>query len=49
MVKRLNEVTVPDTIQEIIMTRLDRLGEDGKRTVQLASAIGRPLMRQCKT
>src|SRR5207244_5093779 len=32
------------TIQGIIMARLDRLGEDGKRTVQLASVIGRQFM-----
>ncbi|HEY7655029.1 MAG TPA: adenylate/guanylate cyclase domain-containing protein [Methylomirabilota bacterium] len=35
---------VPDTIQGIIMARLDRLGEDGKRTVQLASVIGRQFL-----
>jgi class 3 adenylate cyclase/tetratricopeptide (TPR) repeat protein len=44
LVKSLSEVTVPDTIQEIIMARLDRLGEDGKRTVQLASVIGRQFL-----
>ena len=36
LVKGLAEVHVPDTIQAIIMARLDRLGEDGKRVVQLA-------------
>lgn len=41
MVKALHDVSVPDTIHGIIMARLDRLGEDGKRTVQLASVIGR--------
>jgi tetratricopeptide (TPR) repeat protein len=44
MVKGLSEVHVPDTIQAIIMARLDRLGENGKRTVQLASVIGRQFM-----
>jgi tetratricopeptide (TPR) repeat protein len=44
LVKRLGEVHVPDTIQEIIMARLDRLGDDGKRTVQLASVIGRQFL-----
>jgi predicted ATPase len=43
-VKNLSEVSVPDTIQGIIMTRLDRLGDDGKRTVQLASVIGRQFL-----
>ena len=44
LVKSLDEVRVPDTIQGIIMARLDRLGEDGKRTVQLASVIGRQFL-----
>ena len=44
LVKHLAEVSVPDTIQGIIMARLDRLGEDGKRTVQLASVIGRQFL-----
>jgi predicted ATPase len=44
LVKSLGEVHVPDTIQGIIMTRLDRLGDDGKRTVQLASVIGRQFL-----
>jgi class 3 adenylate cyclase/tetratricopeptide (TPR) repeat protein len=44
MVKGIEEVSVPDTIQGIIMARLDRLGEDGKRTVQLASVIGRQFL-----
>jgi class 3 adenylate cyclase/tetratricopeptide (TPR) repeat protein len=34
-------IDVPETINDIIMARLDRLGDDGKRTVQLASVIGR--------
>jgi class 3 adenylate cyclase/tetratricopeptide (TPR) repeat protein len=46
MVKGIEEVSVPDTIQGIIMARLDRLGEDGKRTVQLASVIGRQFMQR---
>jgi class 3 adenylate cyclase len=44
LVKGLSEVSVPDTIQGIIMARLDRLGEDGKRTLQLASVIGRQFL-----
>jgi class 3 adenylate cyclase/tetratricopeptide (TPR) repeat protein len=44
MVKGIAEVNVPDTIQGIIMARLDRLDEDGKRTVQLASVIGRQFL-----
>jgi class 3 adenylate cyclase/tetratricopeptide (TPR) repeat protein len=44
LVKNLSEVSVPDTIQGIIMARLDRLGDDGKRTVQMASVIGRQFL-----
>jgi len=35
------EVDVPDTIQDIIMARIDRLEEALKRTVQYASVIGK--------
>jgi class 3 adenylate cyclase/tetratricopeptide (TPR) repeat protein len=44
LVKGAGTISVPDTIQGIIMARLDRLGEDGKRTVQLASVIGREFL-----
>ena len=44
MVEGMADVRVPDTIQGIIMARLDRLGETGKRTVQLASVIGRQFL-----
>ncbi|HEU4369004.1 MAG TPA: adenylate/guanylate cyclase domain-containing protein [Methylomirabilota bacterium] len=46
MVQDPGESRVPDTIQGIIMARLDRLGDDGKRTVQLASVIGRQFLRR---
>jgi class 3 adenylate cyclase/tetratricopeptide (TPR) repeat protein len=46
MVKEIADVAVPDTIHDIIMARLDRLGEDGKRTVQLASVIGRQFLKR---
>jgi class 3 adenylate cyclase/tetratricopeptide (TPR) repeat protein len=41
MAKGAGELAIPETIQGIIMARLDRLGEEGKRAVQLASVIGR--------
>src|SRR5207249_2664007 len=41
IVRPIGDVHVPDTIQGIIMARLDRLGEEGKRAVQLAAVIGR--------
>src|SRR5260370_8380470 len=44
MAKAIGELTIPETIQGIIMARLDRLGEGGKRTVQLASVIGRQFL-----
>ncbi len=46
LVRRLEEASVPDTIQGIIMARLDRLGEDGKRAVKLASVIGRQFLKR---
>src|SRR5215468_736996 len=46
VVRPIREAAVPDTINDIIMARLDRLGEDGKRTVQLASVIGRQFLRR---
>jgi class 3 adenylate cyclase/tetratricopeptide (TPR) repeat protein len=39
--KALEDLSVPNTMQDIIMARLDRLSSDGKRMVQLASVIGR--------
>ena len=44
VVQGLAEARVPDTVQDIMMARLDRLGEAGKRTVQLASVIGRQFL-----
>ncbi len=46
VVRPIRDVAVPDTINDIIMARLDRLGEEGKRTVQLASVIGRQFLRR---
>ena len=34
-------VSVPDTVQDVIMARIDRLPEPAKRTLQIASVIGR--------
>ncbi len=36
-----DQILVPDTIQDVIMARIDRLAEEPKRTLQLASVIGR--------
>ncbi|MFQ5788755.1 MAG: tetratricopeptide repeat protein, partial [Thermodesulfobacteriota bacterium] len=39
--KGIAEMDVPDTIQDIIMARIDRLDENLKGTIQYASIIGR--------
>ena len=44
LVKGAGEISVPGTIHDIIMARLDRLGDEGKRAVQLASVIGRQFL-----
>jgi class 3 adenylate cyclase/tetratricopeptide (TPR) repeat protein len=46
LAKRLDEIVVPDTIQDVIMARIDRLKEAPKRTLQLASVIGREFTRR---
>ncbi|KKK82452.1 hypothetical protein LCGC14_2803270, partial [marine sediment metagenome] len=39
--RKTSEIDVPDTIQGIISARIDRLEENLKRTMQVASVIGR--------
>ena len=46
LVKSVAEVAIPDTIEGVIMARLDRLGDAGKRTVQLAAVIGRHFLKR---
>jgi len=41
MVKGIAEVSVPDTIQGVLMARIDRLPDDSKRVLQTASVLGR--------
>jgi class 3 adenylate cyclase/tetratricopeptide (TPR) repeat protein len=41
LVRPPEEVVVPDTIQEVILSRIDRLERRGKEAIQLASVIGR--------
>lgn len=41
MVKEIAEVSVPDTIQGVLMARIDRLPDDSKRVLQTASVLGR--------
>jgi class 3 adenylate cyclase/tetratricopeptide (TPR) repeat protein len=44
--RRPDDIVVPDKIQDIIMARIDRLAEAPKKTVQLASVIGREFTRR---
>ncbi|MCK5103390.1 MAG: AAA family ATPase, partial [Cyclobacteriaceae bacterium] len=37
----LDQIQIPDTIQDIILSRIDRLEEKAKEALQLASVIGR--------
>jgi class 3 adenylate cyclase/tetratricopeptide (TPR) repeat protein len=46
LARPLDEIFVPDTIQDVIMARIDRLEEAPKKTLQLASVIGREFTRR---
>ena len=37
----IQSIDIPDTLQGVIMARIDRLPEDAKRVLQIASVIGR--------
>ncbi len=37
----LDQIQVPDTIQDVVMSRIDRLEDDPRQALQLASVIGR--------
>jgi class 3 adenylate cyclase/tetratricopeptide (TPR) repeat protein len=41
LTRPIGEIYVPDTVQDVIMARLDRLPEEPKRALQTASVIGR--------
>jgi len=41
LTRKASEIQVPDTIQGVIAARMDRLEENLKRTMQVASVIGR--------
>ena len=41
LTKHVSEIYVPNTIQDVIMARIDRLEEAPKKALQLASVIGR--------
>ena len=46
LTRLLDDLVVPDTIQDVIMARIDRLAEAPKKTLQLASVIGREFTRR---
>jgi class 3 adenylate cyclase/tetratricopeptide (TPR) repeat protein len=41
VVKHIDQVNLPDTVQGLILARIDRLDEDVKQALKLASVIGR--------
>src|SRR5262249_53476486 len=41
LTRRIGEATIPDTIQGVIMARIDRLADTSKSALQVASVIGR--------
>lgn len=41
LVGEVSDLEIPDTLQGVLAARIDRLPEDAKRTLQIASVIGR--------
>jgi DNA-binding NtrC family response regulator/tetratricopeptide (TPR) repeat protein len=41
LARALEEISVPDTIQDVLVARIDRLADESKRAIQIASVIGR--------
>jgi tetratricopeptide (TPR) repeat protein len=41
LARNLDEISIPDSIQDVLMARLDRLDTDAKLAIQTASIIGR--------
>ncbi|MBN1147161.1 MAG: AAA family ATPase [Anaerolineales bacterium] len=39
--KKIKEISVPDTLQSAIISRIDRLTEDARQALQMAAVIGR--------
>jgi tetratricopeptide (TPR) repeat protein len=46
LVKQVDQVQLPDTIQGLILARIDRLEEDVKQALKLASVIGRSFLNR---
>ncbi len=43
-VKEIMEVTIPDTLQGVLLARIDRLEEDVRNTLQMAAVIGKSFL-----
>jgi len=41
LARELGDMAVPDTVQDILIARIDRLAEESRRAIQVASVIGR--------
>src|SRR5262249_40959234 len=41
LARSLDAITVPDTIHDVLIARIDRLAEESRRAIQVASVIGR--------
>jgi class 3 adenylate cyclase/tetratricopeptide (TPR) repeat protein len=41
LARQLADIAVPDSIQDVLMARIDRLPEEPRRAIQVASVIGR--------
>ena len=41
LARPIEDIRVPDTIREVILSRLDRLGDEAKAALQLAAVLGR--------
>ncbi|MCJ7825783.1 MAG: ABC transporter substrate-binding protein, partial [Anaerolineales bacterium] len=42
--KELEEISIPDTLQGVLLARIDRLEEDVRRTLQMAAVIGKSFL-----
>ena len=42
--EELKEMSIPDTLQGVLLARIDRLEEDVRRTLQMASVIGKSFL-----
>ena len=49
LTKQLDDVIIPDKIQDVIQARIDRLDDEPKNTLQLASVIGREFTHRLVT